>query len=214
MMGSALRAMGRVLTVASMLAVHARAQVVGGIVAEKKSEKPIRGVRVVLVDSNAKKIFADTMADTTGMFMLTAPSAGTFRLGFLKGSFVLGTSELFTVADTDFVQRRYVFELSNDDVYLEFQVSKPVAPKPGNRAPRYPQKMRDQRMSGRVFAQFVVDTLGRVDMETFHVLSATDPDFATAVRDALPDLRFFPAMIGDRPVRQLAIMPFQFSIAR
>src|SRR5262245_17515397 len=132
MMGSSLRAMGRVLTVASMLAAHARAQVIGGTVVEKNSEKPIRGVRVVLVDSNAKKISAGTMPDTTGMFMLTAPSAGTFRLGFVKASLVLGASELFMMTDTDFVQRRYLLDLSIDPAYFEFQVSKEVAPRPGN----------------------------------------------------------------------------------
>jgi len=211
-MGSSFRAVGRVLIVASILAVHASAQIVGGTVVEKKSEKPIRGVRVVLVDSTAKKIFAETMADTTGMFLLAAPGAGTFRLGFVRASVLLGASELFTMTDTDFVQHRYLFDLPSDTVYFEFQVSKQVEQRLGNEPPKYPASLRSQRVSGEVLAQFVVDTLGRPDMKTFRVLRATHPDFATAVRDAVPHFRFSPASIGDRPVRQMVQMPFQFTI--
>jgi len=212
MMGSSLRSVGRVLVVTTLLAVRARGQIVGGTVVDKRSEKPLPGVRITLIDSNAKKIFAETKADTTGMFMLKAPSAGTFRLAFVYRTWVLGTSELFAMTDTGFVQRRYVFELSSDDVYLEFQVSKTASPKPGNRAPRYPQNLRDARISGDVAAQFVVDTLGRPEMETLRVQSGTHPEFGDAVRDALPSMQFFPASIGGRLVRQLVFMPFGFSV--
>jgi periplasmic protein TonB len=103
---------------------------------------------------------------------------------------------------------------SNDQVYFEFQVSKKVAPRPGNRALDYPMSLLKQRVSGGVVVQFVVDTLGRAEMETFRVQKATDPEFATAVRKAVSRLRFFPASISGRPVRQIVIMPFQFSIGR
>src|SRR5262245_12993175 len=214
MMWCSCRVVARVLVVATVLVVRARGQAVGGWVVDKKSEKRVPNVHVALVDSNAKKIFAETTADTTGGFTLDAPTAGTFRLTFVWKSFVLGTSELFTLADTDFVQRRFLVDPSNDQVYFEFQVSKPVAPTPGNRAPRYPQNLMKRRISGGVIAQFIVDTLGRAEMETFRVQAATDPEFATAVREALPGLRFFPASINGRPVRQIIVMPFQFSIAQ
>lgn len=212
MIGCSLRSVGRVLLVATALAVRARGQLVGGTVLDQKSEKPIPGVRVALVDSNAKKIFAEALADTTGMFMLAAPTAGTFRLAFMQGSYVLGTTELFPVTDTGFVQHRYLFDLSSDAVYFEFQVSKPVAPMPGNRPPRYPTSLRSQNVPGRVTAEYVVDTLGRPDMKTFRVRRATHPDFARAVGDALPNLRFSPASVGGRPVRQLVIMTFEFAL--
>jgi outer membrane biosynthesis protein TonB len=51
-------------------------------------------------------------------------------------------------------------------------------------------------------------------METFRAQSGTHPEFGDAVRDALSSMQFFPASIGDRPVRQLVVMPFQFSILR
>ncbi|HEY7396373.1 MAG TPA: TonB family protein [Gemmatimonadaceae bacterium] len=204
--------MARALVAATLVAAHARGQIVGGTVVNKELGTPIPGVRVALIDSNAKKIFAETLADTAGMFMLEAPIAGTFRLAFVRGSYVLGMTELFPVTDTGFIQHRYLFDLPTDDVRFEFQVTTPVAPRPGNRPPRYPESLRSRSISGRVLAQFVVDTLGRADMKTFRVLSATDPDFATAVRDAVPLLRFSPALVGDRRVRQIAIMPFHFDI--
>jgi hypothetical protein len=71
MMRCSWREVGRGLVVATLLAVGARAQFVGGTVVDKKSEKPIRGVRVALVDSNAKKIFAETVADTTTTFSIS-----------------------------------------------------------------------------------------------------------------------------------------------
>src|SRR5215468_7749940 len=161
MMSCSCRGVARVLVVATVLAARARAQAVAGWVVDKKSEKPIRDVRVVLVDSTAKKIFAETIADTTGMFLLAAPGAGTFRLGFVRASVVLGASELFTMTDTDFVQHRYLFDLPSDTVYFEFQVSKQVEPRLGNELPKYPASLRSKRIPGEVLAQFVVDTLGR-----------------------------------------------------
>jgi hypothetical protein len=118
-----LRKVGRALVMTSFLAARARGQFVGGTVVDKRSDKPISGVRVTLVDSDAKKIFTETKADTTGMFMLKAPASGVFRLAFAYGSWVLGASELFAMTDTGLVQHRYVFELSSDDAYLDYQVS-------------------------------------------------------------------------------------------
>jgi len=215
MMSCSCRGVARVLVVATVLAVRARGQAVAGWVVDKKFEKRIPNVHVALVDSNAQKIFAETTSDTTGGFTLNAPTAGTFRLTFVWKSFVLGTTELLTVTDTDFIQRRFMVDPSKDEVYFEFQVSKQVAPKPGNRAfPPYPESLLKRRISGMVIAQFVVDTLGQAEMETFRVQSATDPQFAKSVRETVPRLRFFPASINGRLVREMIIMPFQFSIGR
>jgi protein TonB len=63
-----------------------------------------------------------------------------------------------------------------------------------------------------VLAQFVVDTLGRADMSTFHVLKSTDSLFTQAVYAALPRYQFTPAELGGRNVRQLVQMPFQFNV--
>ena len=76
--------------------------------------------------------------------------------------------------------------------YFEFQVEKPVAPFPGNAAPRYPDMLRSANVEGEVLAQFVVDTTGRADMSTFKVLKSTHDLFTDAVKTALPNMRFYP----------------------
>jgi hypothetical protein len=63
-----------------------------------------------------------------------------------------------------------------------------------------------------VLAQWVVDTTGLADTTTFRILKASDTEFAQAVRDALPAMRFTPAELHGQKVRQLVQQPFDFSI--
>ena len=51
--------------------------------------------------------------------------------------------------------------------------------------------------------EFVVDTLGRPDVRTARLLKATDPSFGVAAMAIVPGLRFEPARLGNRPVRQI-----------
>jgi TonB family protein len=76
----------------------------------------------------------------------------------------------------------------------------------------YPPLLHSAKVEGDVLAQFVVDTLGRPDMETFHVLKSTHELFTSAVQDVLPRCSFRPAQLGGKAVRQLVQMPFQFRI--
>ena len=62
--------------------------------------------------------------------------------------------------------------------------------------------------------QFVVDTTGRPEMNTFKVLKTDNKLFTDAVRLALVDWRFSPAEVGNRKVRQLVQMPFVFGLSR
>jgi protein TonB len=94
--------------------------------------------------------------------------------------------------------------------YFEFQVEAPATVVPGSPAPTYPKELRAQKVEGRVLAQFIVDTTGRPVPATFKVLMSTHDAFSRAVRDALPQMRFTPAMVGDRKVRQVVQMPFTF----
>jgi TonB family protein len=95
--------------------------------------------------------------------------------------------------------------------YFEFQVEQVV--RPTNRpTPQYPPSLESAGYEGRVLAQFVVDTLGRVDVRTFKVLESPHPLFSKAVQDALPSMRYKPAMIKGRKVRQIVQQPFTFAI--
>jgi TonB family protein len=100
----------------------------------------------------------------------------------------------------------------DNGTYFEFQVDKQAVAYPDNPAPRYPQMLRTAGVEGAVLAQFVVDTAGHPMLDTFKVLKSTHDLFTQAVRDALPTLRFSPAEIGGRKVRQLVQMPFPFTI--
>ena len=104
--------------------------------------------------------------------------------------------------------------LNEGQTYFEFQVEKPVTAMPGNPSPRYPDELRAAGVEGEVLAQFIVGQDGTVDMDTFKVLKSTHDDFTTAVRNALPNMRFNPPEVGGRAVRQLVQMPFAFNLAK
>ena len=96
----------------------------------------------------------------------------------------------------------------------EYLVEKAILVIPGTATPRYPTMLQSAGVEGDVRAQFVVDTLGRVERGSVRVLDTTHDLFASAVRDALTRARFTPAEAGGRKVRQLAEQVFTFRIAR
>ncbi len=100
----------------------------------------------------------------------------------------------------------------SDQPYFEFQVEKQVAATPGNAAPRYPDMLRSANVEGEVLAQFVVDTTGRAEMNTFKVLKSSHDLFTNSVKSALANMKFYPAEVGGRKVKQLVQMPFVFSL--
>jgi protein TonB len=101
-----------------------------------------------------------------------------------------------------------------NQTYFEFQVEKPVVQAPNSATPRYPDILRQAGVEGEVMAQFVVDTTGRADPSTFKVLKSSHDLFANAVKQALPNMRFIPAEVGGRKVKQLVQQPFGFAIQR
>jgi periplasmic protein TonB len=101
----------------------------------------------------------------------------------------------------------------NDQPYFEFQVEKQVIAAPGSPSPKYPDILKQAGVEGEVLAQFVVDTTGRAEMNTFKVLKSTHELFTVAVRSALPSMRFYPAEVGGRKVKQLVQQPFAFHIS-
>ena len=102
---------------------------------------------------------------------------------------------------------------NNDQPFFEFQVEKPAQALPGSQ-PRYPDILRQAGVEGEVLAQFVVDTSGRAEMGSYKVLKTTHELFGSAVKNALPGMRFIPAEVGGRRVRQLVQQPFTFAIGK
>ena len=99
---------------------------------------------------------------------------------------------------------------NSDQPYFEFQVEKPALPREGNPNPKYPSMLENSRVEGEVLAQFVVDTLGKADMGTFKVLSASNELFASSLKSTLPSWKFYPAEAGGHKVKQIVQLPLKF----
>ena len=104
--------------------------------------------------------------------------------------------------------------VQSDQPYFEFQVEKPVVPAPGSISPRYPDMLRQAGVEGEVLAQFVVDADGRYEPGSFKVLKSSHELFTQAVKNALPNMRFYPAEVGGKKVKQLVQQPFTFSLSK
>ena len=104
--------------------------------------------------------------------------------------------------------------VQSDQPYFEFQVEKPVVPAPGSISPRYPDMLRQAGVEGEVLAQFVVDTTGRAEPGSLKILKSSHDMFVQSVKNALPQMKFIPAEVGGRKVKQLVQQPFTFSISK
>jgi protein TonB len=72
--------------------------------------------------------------------------------------------------------------------------------------------LRSAGITGEVIAQFVVNEDGKADMKTFKALSSSHAQFTASVKSALPQMRFYPAEVGGRKVKQLVQQAFKFSL--
>jgi TonB family protein len=98
-------------------------------------------------------------------------------------------------------------------VYTPEQVDVPARSDSLSRPqPQYPEALLFTGVPGQVLAEFVVDTLGHVELDTFGVISSTNPKFTQAVQRALPEWAYAPAMLNGKRVRQLVQQPFTFVV--
>jgi protein TonB len=80
--------------------------------------------------------------------------------------------------------------------------------------PAYPPSLRDAGIQGRVVAQFVVDTMGRAELDGLQFIDATYPSFAESVRRVLAHYRFAPGELAGHRVRTRVQIPFAFTLKR
>lgn len=85
---------------------------------------------------------------------------------------------------------------------------------PASAVPAYPPLLERQGIEGIAIVRFVVDSTGLADLSTFRLIETNHPLFGVAVRDALPGMKFHPATVGPKKVRQLVELPFGFRIVR
>lgn len=103
---------------------------------------------------------------------------------------------------------------ADQPIYFEFQVERPAREQRATCAPRYPELLRMAGTTGEVIGQFVVDTAGVPEVATFKAIRSTHASFTTAVQEHLPCVRFSPARIRGRAVRQIVQQPFVFDLER
>jgi hypothetical protein len=100
--------------------------------------------------------------------------------------------------------------LASQAVYTANQVEETARVAQGSVEPVYPDSLWRAGISGRVVAEFVVDTAGGLEAGSLRIVSTTHPFFAAAVRAALEDGVFRSAVLGGKPVRQIVQLPFVF----
>lgn len=100
------------------------------------------------------------------------------------------------------------------NAYQVVEVDSAATHDPTSAAPVYPPALETRGIEGHVIVRFVVDSTGVVDMSTVMTIEATAAEFDRAVRDALPRMKFRPAKVGERRVRQLAEQLFKFEVQK
>jgi TonB family protein len=118
----------------------------------------------------------------------------------------LGTEKTNAVESKEFA--------SYDTVFTIAEVDSAVAVDPASAAPVYPPSLLKMGIEGSVMVRYVVDSFGRADLATLKIVRATRIEFAVAVREALPGMRFTPARMGEKAVPQLVEQPFNFRIQK
>ncbi len=104
---------------------------------------------------------------------------------------ITGPDSVFTILEVDSAATRYAWSA----------------------APAYPAAMLKLKREGHVKAEWVVDEAGYADTTSLRIVEHTARAFADAVRDALPFMRFSPAKMGAKPVRQRVEQEFTFRIS-
>jgi Gram-negative bacterial TonB protein C-terminal len=103
-------------------------------------------------------------------------------------------------------------EVSSPQAMTEIEVDSTAALDPTAEGPVYPKALMDAGVQGVVYAQFIVDSTGYADTLTMQVLEKVDPQFVSAVRAALPRMKYKAAMFAGRRVNQLVQQAFVFRI--
>ena len=94
----------------------------------------------------------------------------------------------------------------------EIEVDSAAALDPSAVGPEYPPDLMQAGIQGVVYAQFVVDSDGHADTLNLQVLEKVEPQFVAAVKQALPNMKYKPAVFAGRRVNQLVQQAFVFRI--
>jgi periplasmic protein TonB len=99
------------------------------------------------------------------------------------------------------------------EVFLEAQIDDPVQPI-SIPNPRYPPVLQSAGISGSVDLQYVVDTTGHAEPNSFKVIKTSHPAFSEPAQEAIRKGVFKPAKLKGRPVRQLVQQRISFKVGQ
>ena len=99
------------------------------------------------------------------------------------------------------------------EVFLEAQLDDPVQPI-SIPTPRYPPVLQSAGIAGSVDLQYVVDTTGHAEPNSFKVMKTTHPAFVEPAREAIAKGVFKPAKFKGQPVRQLVQQRISFKVGQ
>jgi len=99
------------------------------------------------------------------------------------------------------------------ETFLQTEVDDPVSPI-NIPKPRYPPVLQQAGVSGFVDAQYVVDTLGHAEPNSWKVLRSSNAQFEAPAREAIMKGVFKPARIKGAAVRQLVQQKITFNIGQ
>ena len=198
-------------------AARAQPPAQSGLARDARLGTPLPCLHVVLLDS-AEHAVAHTVTDSAGTFVLVAPAAGVYRVGFE----ILGWERLLGPVDSlrDGEMRERVYPLTFGETPDSARTIAELRRGEGRgwrsavvTAPdadiRYPTSVR-QSGAGSVVAQYVVDPRGRVRSDSWRPIASTHPEYLAALRAHAPAMRYEPARLDGRPVCQLVRNHVQF----
>jgi periplasmic protein TonB len=99
------------------------------------------------------------------------------------------------------------------EVFLEAQLDDPVQPI-SIPTPRYPPVLQSAGIAGAVDLQYVVDTTGHAEPNSFKVLKTTHPAFVEPAQEAIRKGVFKPAKFKGQAVRQLVQQRISFKVGQ
>ena len=183
-----------------------------GIAREARLGTPLSCLHVMLLDADDRAV-AHSVTDSAGTFVLVAPAAGAYRVGFE----ILGWERLAgpvdTLRDGEMRERAYPLAFGESparDLPGAAELRRREGPAWHSAMAttpdadiRIPLAMRRSGTSGRVVAQYVVDPQGRVRADSWRPIASTNPEYLAALRAHTPAMRYDPARLDGQPVCQL-----------
>jgi hypothetical protein len=199
----------------SVLAAHADAQppAESGIARDGKLGTPLACLHVLLLDAEHRAV-AHTVTDSAGTFVLVAPAAGVYRVGFDLVGWDRLEGPIDTLRDGEMRERAYPITFGEaPSVAAPASVAQAggrtdagwnsaIATTPDADI-RFPLSMRRSGKPGSVVAQYVVDATGRVRADSWRPVASSDPEYLAALRAHAPAMRYQPARLDGHPVCQL-----------